>query len=567
MIAIIRDNHYVYTNQVTPEVEDCIIKWFSVRNPRAYYIDTGGSWDGWYRRYNVRQQRLTLPFLSELRQCCAHHRIPLDVYDERPAPVYPAPQPEQITETLLDDFTLEQYQVDALRAACKEDVGIFDCPTGSGKTELMCGLIKMFRCPTVVIAEKIVVLEEIVGRLHVRNVVHNNDIGLFCHGNMPDGNLIIVGSIQSLSSPSPPDKHEVRISVRQALKEASKWARKKEILHEVFPNVIVNLLYENPNGVNCITGKYLNLLLDYCRELKLQTLRKSYNTRIEHSRKIQGMIGKCDLLLVDEADLGVTQQYSRLFKKYFCGRRRFGFSGTPFDKKKPVQNLILRENLGNIIYSVSRKEVQDRGRIIPIKAYMIAVGDDNRHDVRAYDIAIREEIVGNAALHALVANLVKSFNNEGTLILIDTSPLVELGYSIEAIVPNSKFIFGETPKPERRKYIELFEKRQITCLIGSTILKRGLDLDGGVENLVIIGGGAKHSELTQMVGRAVRINSRGWARVFGFFFLNNKYLYKHSREHLKALVKLEYPTKVIIGGTEVDGKDFIKSKFRLRTKG
>ena len=34
-------------------------------------------------------------------------------------------------------------------------------------------------------------------------------------------------------------------------------------------------------------------------------------------------------------------------------------------------------------------------------------------------------------------------------------------------------------------------------MIGSHILKRGLDLEGGVENLIIIGGGGKWSEYNQ----------------------------------------------------------------------
>jgi hypothetical protein len=67
-----------------------------------------------------------------------------------------------------------------------------------------------------------------------------------------------------------------------------------------------------------------------------------------------------------------------------------------------------------------------------------------------------------------------------------------------------------------------------------------------------------------MVGRAVRINDRGWARIFCFFFLNNKYLYYHSRENLKAVVGLGYTTKIMFGGKMIDAKSFIKSKFRIK---
>jgi len=210
-----------------------------------------------------------------------------------------------------------------------------------------------------------------------------------------------------------------------------------------------------------------------------------------------------------------------------------------------------------------REEVEAVGRIIPVKVFMIGVGEDgDKKDGRAFDIAVCEEIITNDSFHQLVVSIQKSFPKDGTLILIDTSPIEPLGMHLEEIIPNSKFIFGKSSKKERRKYIELFEERKLSCLIGSKILKRGLDLMGGVENLIIIGGGKQWSDFEQKVGRALRKNKRGWARVFGFFFLNNKYLYKHSRENLKAIVDMGYETKVIIGGVEIDGEKFVKSRFR-----
>jgi superfamily II DNA or RNA helicase len=281
------------------------------------------------------------------------------------------------------------------------------------------------------------------------------------------------------------------------------------------------------------------------------------------AKEIQSLIAQCDLIITDEADLSCTSQYAQLYRNYFHGRRKYGLSGTPFDKSKPVQNLLLKENMGNVIFEAGREEVQAVGRIIPIKYIMIAVEPDDREDARAYDIALREDLVENEPFQDLIASIPAAFPSDGTLILVDTSPIEPLGRALEQKIPNSKFIFGTTPAPERRKYIELFENRKLTCLIGSKILKRGLDLEGGVENLVIVGGGAKWSDFEQKVGRAVRKNKRGWARVFGFFFLTNKYLYRHSREQLKALVNMGYEAKVVIGGREIDGTKFVHSRFRI----
>ena len=567
MLAKITDNHFIYLDQVTQGSEESLVKWFSVRDPRAYYLKS--DWDGYYRRYNAVKQRLALPFLAELIRCCKANQIPLQIVDERPAPKYPAPQPEQITADLLFNLKLEDYQVRALRTCCREEIGLISASTGSGKTELMCGLVKMFRCPTVIITEQIVVLEQIVERLAVRDVVHNDDIGVFCHGHMPEGNLVIVGSIQSLSSPTKPKLSDVKITKRAVLQRCKEWILKRTqsesnqpILYHIFPRKLADALYESPGGLNKLSGVYFGLLREFCLSLQYERLLKWYKTRIQKAREIQGMVNKCELLLVDECDLSTANNYTTLFRKHFQGRRRYGFSATPTDPKKPVQNLLIKENLGSVISETLRDEVQSAGRIIPIKFFMFVVGPDERNDSRTYDIALKEDIIENNAFHDIVAKIPESFPRDGTLILVDTSPIEPLGAALEQRIEGSKFIFGNTPKKQRREYIELFERRELTCLIGSKILKRGLDLDGGVENLVIIGGGAKWSDFDQKVGRAVRRNKRGWARVFGFFFLTNRYLYKHSRENLKALVSMGYEAKVFSGGTEIDGEKFIRSNYR-----
>jgi len=571
MIARILDNHFINLEQLSPAIEEHLIRWFSVRSPRAHFISSG--WDGWFRRYNVERRRLALPFLNELIQRCKKANIPLDICDERPAPKYPAPQEDQITETLLDGITLDSYQVRSIRCCCKEEIGLVNVPVGGGKTELMAGLIKSYRCPTVVITEQIVVLEQIVDRLTLRNVVHNNDIGLFCHGYMPDNNLVVVGSIQSLSTPKRPDKEEIfkNFVINDALKTLTNWANKHdERVEEVFEYApgLAEAIYDNPGGIMALKGRFLQYVTDYFRERDWKIKLSAYKTRLEHATKIQDFVAKCDLLLVDEADLATTSQYAALFKKYFKGRRRYGFTGTVNDKDKPVQTLLLKEHLGNIIAEASRDEVREAGRTVPIRFVMLAVGEDgDKTDGRAYDIAEKEELIENVEFHKLVANVVSSFPDDRTLILIETSPIEPLGYALQELIPGSRFVYGQTPREERKDCVDRFEKGVLKTIIGSKIFKRGLDIKGGVENLIIIGGGAKWSDFDQKIGRAVRVNKRGWARVFGFFHLSNKYLYKHSRENLKAVVSMGYSTKILVNGREIDGKDFIKSQFRLRKTG
>ena len=432
--------------------------------------------------------------------------------------------------------------------------------TVTHNTEVLCGLVKMFKCPSMIIVDQIIILEQIVKRLSLRGVVKQEDVGMFCYGHLPDSDsLVMVGSIQSLSTPSKITRNSVSISKTKAIEMYRQWVKTDHTQLEHVPNVIKNI-----SNIRDIDDPLLKLLISHCEDVEWNRLQNWYKTRKKKAAVIQKLVGKCELLLCDECDTCVTQQHAKLFKSHYSGRRKYGVTGTPYDKDKPVRNLFLKEHLGNVICEASREEVQAAGRIIPIKHYSIVVGaDGNRNDCRVYDIAMREEMIENEKFHNTVCKVVSAYKDEKTLILLGTSPIEPLGRTLEGMITDSKFVFGKTSKKDRRKYIELFEKGELKCLIGSLVFKRGLDLSGGVDNLIIIGGGAKYSEYNQRIGRAIRLNEKGHARVFGFFFLNNKHLYKHSRANLKAVVEMGYPTWVIYGGKTIDGEKFINSRYRL----
>jgi superfamily II DNA or RNA helicase len=498
MLIRIVDNHKIFLEQVDTSIDNMLFDHFSARHPRIRFIDMDQQgWDGYYRKYNSKEQSLALPFLSELIELCNAKDIPYQVVDDRLAPPI-IPNPDNVDPSMLSGIQLESHQIEAIKAACRQEIGIISAPTGAGKTEIMAGIAQMCRCPTVIIADQRIIIEQIKARLELRDVI--DEVGMFYGGSTPDGQSIVVGSIQSLSTPP--------IS-----------------LDRVNPTI--------------------------------------YDKRKKRSKQFQELVKQADLLMVDECDKAVSKQYSNLFRFFFNGRRKYGFSGTPFDKAKPVQSLMLRENLGSIICQTDRRSLEKIGRIIPVKFYMFAYGEDgDAQDKTIFDVAEREIVIDNPDFHKKVLRIVQSFGDDGTLILLDTSNIEDLGTRLEATIPGSVFIYGKTPKTARKQAIKAFEKRQLKCLIGGKIIKRGLDLAGGVENLIIIGGGKLWSEFDQKLGRAVRNNKRGWARVFSFLFLNNYYLYKHGREQLKALDSLGYQSRVIFKNATIDGSKYIQSRFR-----
>lgn len=504
MLAQIVDNHWVRLEQVPPTLESRIEAYFSVKHPNSRYIVNSAQqgWDGIFRKYNKKKQSLRLPLLQELILFCKERDLPLDIHDHRPAPAYLAPDPEIVGKDWLQGITLEDYQQRAIQTACEHEIGLFKFVTGAGKSEIMAGITKLFQCPTIIIAEQRIVIEQLKDRLELRNVV--DEVGLFYGGETPTGQLVIVGSIQSLSTPP------------KSLKKKKKTA---------------------------------------------------YDKRVKRAKQFQELVGKCELLLVDEADKATASNYQKLFHSYYKGRRRYGFSGTPFDPDKPVENLILKEHLGSIIAECTRQEVEATGRIIPVTFTMIVVGEDgNKQEKIAFDIAERERIIDNVEFHDLVDKVVRGFPDDKTLILIDTCNVEDLGLTLECQIEDSRFIYGKTSKKQRNEALRAFENGDLKVLIGGKILKRGLDLKGGCDNLIIIGGGKLASDFDQKIGRAVRRNDRGWARIFAFLFLNNFYLYRHGRAQLKTVLEMGYKTNVVFSDMVVDGEQFVRSRFRKPKK-
>jgi superfamily II DNA or RNA helicase len=506
MLIKIVDNHYLFLDQITAQQGEIVYQHFSAKDPDAMYIvDTlNQSWDGWYRKYDRRQQRMALPFLDEMLFVCHRYGWPVDVLDYRPATL--RPDEAAIRSDILPGITLYEFQLKALRASLDHHHGIFWHTTGAGKTELMAALIKLHRCPTLIIAEKVIVVDQIKRVLELRKVAE--EVGVFYSGKTPEGQLVCVGSVQSITSPTKPRREQG----------------------------------ETPEEFGRRSAQY------YARHRRSSSLQAA-------------LLPSCGMLLVDECDLATSQLYAPLFKKSEAVRR-YGFTGSMCGPDKPLQRLILQERLGSVIDKTSRRELERLGRIVPIKYVMVAYGEGRKLNRAAYDIAVKE-LESDQRFIGTIAGIVRAHSQEKTVVLVEH---VAFGNSLAAAIPGSAFICGETPRTERWQAIRAFEDGQLRCLIGGKVIKRGLDLKGGCNNLIITIGMSDLADFEQRIGRAVRRNPMGYARVFDFLFLHNHYLYRHSRIRLKYLVgEMDYAATVLFPsiGVGVSGQALIDARFNV----
>jgi superfamily II DNA or RNA helicase len=525
MRGIINDNHWIWFDNITTAEEEVLWENFSVASPGTY-VDPSqrGMWDGVFRKYNRAKQRMARPLLSMLRGVCIKHDIPLVIKDNRPKWDYHPLKPEEVVaEGFMPGITLDPHQIRAIRAACKIECGIIDIPTGGGKGEIICGICQAIDCPTIIIADQTVVIDQLKARLELREI--EEDIGLFYAGQRPSGEKIVVGSIQSLQSPTkvPPVPE-----------------RKSDETEDAFNK----------------------------RMEKWEAQYRGFKTRQKNAKYLQAYAKTAEMILVDECDKATSDPYKKLFRHWFQGRRRYGFSGTPFDEDKPVEALVMQEHLGSVIAKETRANLEKIGRIIPCEYWQIAFGlEGSIKEGSAYDIARKEYMTENEKFHKLIVSLCNKYKGDGTLVLVDS---IELGHNLEMAINatglKAHFIYGKTPKRRRNELLRSFENRDYDVLIGGKIINRGLDLKGGCENLIIATGGKLQSDFIQKIGRALRHNKRGRSRVFDFYFRCNRYLYDHSKARLKAMVNAGYRTVVVFPGGSIDGAQLIRSRFQIRKR-
>lgn len=510
MIAYIVDNRWIQLDQLTPDMESAIDKHFSVVNPNFRYIEssTEQSWDGIYHKYNKSRQKLSKAFINELILFCKANNYPIEIRDLRNEPEFRI-NPSDINEDVLPGIKLYPHQIRGLHACTKKlnEIGIHHQMTGSGKTELMCAIAKLLGCPTVIIAEETVVIDQIKDRLELRSVT--DDVGVFYAGKTPQNQLVCVGSLASIIPPT-------KIPARRSNETAQNY------------------------------------------DLKI----KAHKTRIANSKKYVKLLKNARLLMIDECDKCTNKQYKKLVLRLSDCRYVYGFTGTMPDKENDSLDYVnLKELLGSVISRAKRRELEKIGRIVPIKYISMVFGDPSkRHDRTAFDIAVKKWIEENTDFHQQIQRIVSSFPNDNFLILIEN---IGLGEALMKLIPGSKFIYGKTTQRERKKVLAGFAKKEIRVLIGSKILKRGLDIPGGVDNLIVCASSAKNSEIEQKIGRVVRLNDRGWSRVFDFVFVCNRYLYRHSRARLRRMIGLGYNTCVATPHKVLPGEKVIKQGFNL----
>lgn len=219
---------------------------------------------------------------------------------------------------------------------------------------------------------------------------------------------------------------------------------------------------------------------------------------------------------------------------------RWGLTGTI--PKDPVVAAKIKCNVGDVIYKITAKELQDKKILSTCNVNCIKLKSSMKFASYAEEL---KYLVTDRDRMAYVASLISALSESGnTLVLVDRLEAGELLCEFLGI-PKSEFVRGETKKKDRESsYGEIRWADNKILIATYGVASTGISISR-LYNVVLIEPGKSFVRTIQSIGRGLRrAEDKDHVEIYDISG-SNKYSAKHLRERLAYYKEAQYPHTVI----------------------
>ena len=262
---------------------------------------------------------------------------------------------------------------------------------------------------------------------------------------------------------------------------------------------------------------------------------------IQSVKKITDLT-KFKCVIVDEVQNASASTFQDFFKQFGCALK-YGFSASPYRTGDYLGYAKIRQFIGSPIIKIESKELLENEVMAKPHIYLVR-NICKENDYFDYQTAYIEEVVNGERRNRIVKDITDVYKS-GVLIVVN---LVEHGEILESLIPNSKFISGETPISERQEAIKNFDNGELPVLIGSTILQEGISITH-MKAMILACGGKSNVAVLQKIGRSLRFKAGEKTEVDYYDFIDTaKFLSKHSKMRVNLYKKAGYDDIKLLNG-------------------
>jgi superfamily II DNA or RNA helicase len=241
-----------------------------------------------------------------------------------------------------------------------------------------------------------------------------------------------------------------------------------------------------------------------------------------------------DIIIVDEAHHVSTPegQYAQILSQ-IQSPLRFGFTATLPDKKESL--LSLEGFIGPMIGELTIDEAIDKDILVKPRMVIKKAPSVKIPKMMKYDEVYDNGIVDNIERNRLIARLTREFIEDGSSVLILVTKIrhgENVLAALNGLAVDAYFVRGDTDTEDRIRLKRALIKKEIMCVIATTVWKEGINIP--TLNVCINAAGGK-SEITtlQSVGRSLtKVEGKDHAVIVDLFDPSHPYLISHFGERI-----------------------------------
>ena len=427
-------------------------------------------WDGWKRQCWKNKSRTYFPtgLLSIAYNYFNENDIPFKIIDSRHKPQ------SNINLSTNSGLEYRDYQQDIIKQSCSRTRGIIQAATGSGKTIIATGILNELKVsPFIFFVTSVDLLEQAKDSLE-SSLIDGS------------GEHIVVGQIGG---------------------------------------GIIDI-----RDINVMTIQTAVRALDKSwNKYKFDTDDSDDKTPIEAKKdEIKSLIQSAKLVICDEVQHWRASTCQLVAKDLRDAYYTFGMSATPY--RDEADDLMIQACFGKQIGQITASELIKEGWLIRPDIKIVHI-EMPKSKFMSWQSIYKEQVVENKTYNGIIANITNAYIERGRHILVLVQQIIH-GKSLEGLITGSLFLSGKSPKEKRKNALNKLRKKEISCIISTSIFDEGIDVRA-LDTLVLAGQGKSKVRAMQRVGRVLRPftdpkgNRKDKATVIDFC-LDQKYLRDHA---------------------------------------
>lgn len=245
------------------------------------------------------------------------------------------------------------------------------------------------------------------------------------------------------------------------------------------------------------------------------------------------------IVLVDEGDLATSKSFKIVLDQCYNAYIKIALSGSFGTNKDPNKNETIRKYFGEMLYSISNKELIEKGHSSDMRV-KIMDGNTQIKIKGDYAAEVEQGLINSLERNKKILRRAIYHSKKGRvpmLILTQTHRHIEILYKMftrSKKLSKYKIDWVHHKREGRKEIQEAFSKGEIDILIGSMILKRGLNFPL-MRYICNAGGGDSKANILQgPIGRASRSSKTKKRTYIEDFWDQGAYLRRHSRTRLNT---------------------------------